>query len=113
LNFLDKTMAERYLTFKDTTVLSMYVDGQEDSYRIQVDDSFRCVSSKPKVYKYSDILCFLPLLIDNLPPPHPPGDWTTMTVGGDDCGSLTRSIFYKPLVSVASEPDSCHGAKPR
>jgi hypothetical protein len=93
-------MAERHLTFKDATVLSMYVDDQEDSeYRIQVDDRVRYISVKPKVYDYSDILCFPPLLIDNLPP-FPPGDWTTMTVGRDDRGSLTRSISFKPLAAV-------------
>ncbi|KAH9224879.1 hypothetical protein DL95DRAFT_378525 [Leptodontidium sp. 2 PMI_412] len=95
-------MAERHLTFKDATVLSMYVDDQDDSdYRIQVDNRVRYVSVKPKVYDYSDILCFPPLLIDNLPP-FPAGDWTTMTVGRDEHGSLTRSISFKPLAAVTT-----------
>ena len=95
-------MAERHLTFKDATVLSMYVDDQEDSdYRIQVDDRVRYISIKPNVYDYSDVLCFPPMLIDNLPP-LPPGDWTTMTVGRDERGSLTRSISFNPLASVTT-----------
>ncbi|KAL3418431.1 alpha-galactosidase A [Phlyctema vagabunda] len=93
-------MAERDLTFKDATVLSMYVDEEEDSdYRIQVDGRVRYVSVKPGVYDYEDILCFPPLLIDNLPP-FPAGDWITMTVGRDDHGSLTRSISFEPLAAV-------------
>ena len=51
------------------------------------------------VYDYSDILCFPPLLIDNLPL-FPAGDWTTMTVGRDEHGSLTRSLSFAPLAAV-------------
>ena len=95
-------MAERHLTFKDATMLSMYVDDQEESdYRIQVDDRVRYISVKPNVYDYSDILCFPPLLIDNLPP-FPAGDWTTMTVDRDSHGALTRSMSFAPLAAVTS-----------
>ncbi|KAH8589173.1 hypothetical protein B0O99DRAFT_746226 [Bisporella sp. PMI_857] len=58
----------------------MYVDDQGDSnYKIQASDHVRYISIKPKVYDYSSIICFPPLLIDNLPPLSP-GDWTTTTV---------------------------------
>jgi hypothetical protein len=70
----------------------MYVDDQGDSdYKIQAGDHVRYISIKPKVYDYSSIICFPPLLIDNLPPLSP-GHWTTTTVGKDDRGSLSRSI---------------------
>lgn len=95
-------MAEQKLTFRVATVLSMYVDDEDDSdYRIQVGDRIGYISVKPGVYDYEDVLCFPPLLIDNLPH-FPHGDWITMTVGRDESGSLTRSLSFRLLDAVTT-----------